>query len=552
MKRLCSSAFLRWRLCGAALLLLSGSASAESPRTDRLGDPLPEGAIARLGTMRLCHDAPIAAVAFAPDGKTLASGDEYGIIRIWEPASGRAVRCLRGEPNTICALAYSADGKQLACVAENGVYMWDAATGTAPARLGEGCRDKASPAFAPNGKALLTVMNDDLIRWDLSADGRLSEFQRTYHHQKDTQAAVWSPDGKRIVFASDKGVRVYDAATVKEIRKLSGLVASSLAYAPDGKRLAVGVADSCLVLDAVTGDEILSIRKAARFLAYSPDGRTVAGLPRFGRTPWLLDVPQRKVRWADSDEDAKELKALAFSPDGKMLATGGDDQRVRLWDIAAGKECDVLNGEASSQRLFAVSGNGKVLAALDDNRRIRIWDTDSGKQRRRWDITAPSFPGLSLSSDGALLAVRGTSGQSEETIQVFDAATGRRLWGDKASKFIGFAFDELRQIVEQFGALNAAGTPPGGESIARRGDGDACFLDAARGKNAENFTLAGRTAALEACAVGRLPASGDKVPSGHGGGHGMAPPEQQWLTTDDRAEGMLGEVTQRSIVTSSL
>ena len=100
------------------------------------------------------------------------------------------------------------------------------------------------------------------------------------------------------------------------------------------------------------------------------------------------------------------------------------------------------------------------------------------------------------------------------------------LAGHQLGEVVGLALDELGEVVEQLGAMNAAGAPPGGIGGARGGDGPLRFLGVASGKDADDLALAGGAAALEAFAVGRLPAAGDEVPSGEGGGHGAAPPER--------------------------
>lgn len=122
-------------LCGYLFVLLAWlhcSEASTAPRTDRLGDPLPPDALARLGTLRLRHDASVTALAFAPDGKTLASSDYFGIVRIWEMPGGRELHCLRIQANAIYALAYSIKGKYLACLADDGVFLWDTMRFAAP------------------------------------------------------------------------------------------------------------------------------------------------------------------------------------------------------------------------------------------------------------------------------------------------------------------------------------------------------------------------------------------------------------------------------------
>src|SRR5437762_2745228 len=100
-------------LCFALLLTATTSARGE-PRTDRHGDPLPEGAVSRLGSVRLRHESQVSCVAFSPDGKLLASGGFDNLIRFWDPATGKEVRRLEGDISDFAAIAFSPDGKTLA------------------------------------------------------------------------------------------------------------------------------------------------------------------------------------------------------------------------------------------------------------------------------------------------------------------------------------------------------------------------------------------------------------------------------------------------------
>src|SRR5437868_5821067 len=96
---------------------------------DRYGDPLPPGALARFGTTRLQHGKRVSALAYSPDGRTLASGADDGTVRLWESATGRERACCRGSEGTVHCLAFAPDGQALAAGDDTALRLWDAATG---------------------------------------------------------------------------------------------------------------------------------------------------------------------------------------------------------------------------------------------------------------------------------------------------------------------------------------------------------------------------------------------------------------------------------------
>jgi serine/threonine protein kinase/WD40 repeat protein len=289
------------------------------------------------------------AVAFGPNGKLVAAGGDVPVdgkfpITLWDTATGQEQFTLEGHKEPIHYLAFSPDGRYLA--SGGGTRMlWDLYTRkllhTFPAD------PKIQPAhayigpFSPDGKYLaLRHGKDSLILADVAsvAAGRFDPSQRTNVtiNKVEPSALAINPDSRAIALGLG-GADVYDVATQKTSHFWSGgNIVGALAFTPDKTRLAVGANRSVLV-------------------------------------HWLEPVGHKEpyVMWK-ANEDG--LVTLGFSPNGQMLATGGSDRMVRLWDPATGKELHKpLQGHTKAVRAIAFSAGGNTLFTAGEDDTVRIW-----------------------------------------------------------------------------------------------------------------------------------------------------------------------------------
>jgi len=426
------------------------AATKGKPGTDRYGDPLPDGALARLGTTRLRHGADVTFVAFGPDGRTLVTAAEDNTIRIWDLAGGREIRRFArprpaapekagkgrdgankdvdvnmvlemmagGNNGSSFNVALAPDKKTLAASGSgNVIQLWDVETGKALRQIKGPPGRLAGLLFSPDGRTLAgRTANGSLLLWAADTGKELHRIQPPPRKQGNAivlnfggnpgvaPGMAFSPDGKLIAAAVTvpdqdppvSAVKFWDIASGKEIRQIkapAGVRVSAVAFTPDGKLLAFSAGDAIHLYESGTGKELRRLK--------TPDGGV-----------------------------------LIFSPDGKTLAALARNQRLRLWETATGKELHQL-GDANPPRTtggfaflssftapetrgLGFSPDGRQIAAASGST-VRIWETATGKEVPLLDGHRKALSAIAVSGNGKVVVSWG----ADRVIRRWDAATGR-------------------------------------------------------------------------------------------------------------------------------
>jgi WD40 repeat protein len=451
---------------------------AKGGRVDSYGDPLPEGAVARLGSRRLRHDGPVESIAFAPDGKTFVAADasrfqeESGTVRLWDAATGRQIRVYAKGVLGFHEARFSSDGKAVAAVqGDDTIYLWEAASGRELHRF-PGIHDpRVGPtprriAFSPDGRTLAAAggLDRNIRLWDVatgnqvrswpargwvhsiafSPDGQTvatsGRFVRTWETNSGKEVNLYevgpagarsvrfSPDGRTLIAASfyDDSVRIFEVDTAKVVRrwKKSEAQPGPVALSPDGKLLAALSIRTVHLRDVATGNEIRSFSVGDRSLCFSPDGkRLVTG--SYSGEIMLFDV-------ATGDEirpvagHRNDVLTIAYSPDGRILASGsgGAAPTIQLWEMAAGKPLRDLPGSGAWVQSLVFSPDGKTLASGSQDNLVHLWDVASGRHLRECRGHRSWAFSVAFSPDGQTLA---SVGQYDGTLRLWEAGTGKEL-----------------------------------------------------------------------------------------------------------------------------
>ncbi len=442
----------RLKLSMAALLtgLCLGSATGKDTlRVDDYGDPLPQGAIRRLGTLRFRHGGGIHNLLLTSDGKTLVSNDYYGTrtVCVWDLATGKLRHRLPGtfEQRNI---ALSPDGKLVAIGQQTALILWNLDSGKEVRRLDQ--TGATGTAFSPDGKTLATVGNGPKIHlWDVASGKKISQ-SALQLDLNSTVLLAFTADGKTLIVGGqfNSKIGLWDVASGKMRKELEAKTGDifSFALSPDGATLASGSRqDGIPIWDVKTGKLIRKLQaeggKECTAVAFAPDGKILAAIQRDAKNQGFLslwDVSAGKERsrfkWNIG------LWGLAFSRDGKRLITGSRSA-IRLRDASTGKEVGPTAGSPVYTGHAAVSPDGRMLAYEQKNE-IRFWDMAAGREAgslnaRAYDILSLS---LAFAPDGRTVA----ASAGNHAVILWDVASGKLLrrlqWDKKESPYAYWAY----------------------------------------------------------------------------------------------------------------
>ncbi len=404
---------------------------AQAGAPGRLGgtpEQVPSALVAILGGVPFQHAKRPAGVSFSPDGKRLVTAD--GPLRIWDVASGRELFSLRNL-DTGSLVCWSPDGKYLASGQGAEGKIWDLEKRQALHSLPGHDRNIRSLNFSPQSDRLATADGAGMVRiWNVPTGERIAAYKLNPYEMTDV---VFDPTGTRLVTAPlGNPPRVWDAATGKELVKCQVPHPTdhhpSVSIRNDGKRVVTTCIDgrSAYVWNAETGRGELELKgsKGRLFRAtYSPDGKLIAtgGDIKDGVAVRLWNA-DTGVEIAPLRGPTKVIYQVVFSPDGKWLAATGDDDRPFVWDVATGLEQHP--GHHGPVLAVAVSPDGKTLASAgtEADTRIRLWDLATGGLLRILSARPRPQVTLAFSPDGKILA---SGSENNGAITFWDWQAGR-------------------------------------------------------------------------------------------------------------------------------
>jgi WD40 repeat protein len=524
----------RWAvLAGAALAGSAAAPAAPVPvRADRDGEPLPAGALARLGTLRWRHGTNVSHVAFLPDGKAVLTASQDGIVRLWDRQTGKEVRRF-GKPQPanpaggavvvpggrVVAVGWSGpafggsftvalapDGKTLAIAGADSVLrLYEVDTGKELRTVKGPPMGLGALVFAPDGKMLAgrsMQQQETVYLWETATGKEIRQIRSQsknpgggvvfFGNAFGASGLAFAPDGKTLavgetIFDGGKittSVKLWETATGGEIRRIpvAQPTATGLTYSPDGKMLAYANGTRVHLCAADGGKEVRQLAgldAAAMSLVFAPDGKTLAVKGSTGMQVLLYDPETGKLRRRLGEAAAANAmfflgmggpgRDLAFSPDGKQVAVGVGST-IRVWETGTGKEVGLDGGHRGSVTSVVIAPGGAVVASKGADNTIRLWEAASGKERSRFQVPEGTTC-VALAPDGRLAAL----GNADGSVRLHETATGK----------------ELHRLKGHANGIAAIAFAPDGKSVASRGAADSTIrlYETASGKELRQIPI---------------------------------------------------------------
>jgi WD40 repeat protein len=408
---------------------------------------------------RMHHWDTVADLAFFPDGRRVLTGSWDTTFGVWDLETQRQLRRIVGiVRERRCRVAVAPDGRRALFGSGLVAQLWDLETGEAVARLSGHGGAIVSLGFSADGRQAVTSAVDKTVRvWRLppgrtpGAEPPVPEVAEFLGPQPGlVEAVAVSPDGRRLLTGSwGKSMRLWDRDSCAMIRDFSehGGRVLSVAFSPDGRRALSGGEDSLVRLwDLESGERLRELRGHTEWifsLAFTPDGRlalSTSGGKGLDQSPWWQDGTDSTVRiWdvaAGKQVDRLEghkgmVRSVSVSPDGRQALSGGSDLTVILWDLKNRREVRRLRGHQNRVEVVAFLPDGRRAVSASLDRTIRLWDLRNGQELDQFRGHTTAVSGLAVAPDGRWLLSASNGGHE---LRLWDVQTRNLVhrfdWGN--------------------------------------------------------------------------------------------------------------------------
>ncbi|HEY9850958.1 MAG TPA: NB-ARC domain-containing protein [Leptolyngbyaceae cyanobacterium] len=383
------------------------------------------------------HQNWINTIAFSHNGLLLASGCADQTVKLWNVQTGDCWKTLRGYTGEVLSIALHPDSRRLVSSGiESAIELWD---------LHEGKVLKTLPThtwtvtteFSPNGQLLASGGSEKIINlWD-SNTGQL--WKSLKGHSGSVWCVSWHPNHQLLASSSvDQTIRIWNVQTGECLHVLQGHTnwVIAVAWSPDGRMLASASSDRTVRLwDVLAIDPSPTPPLQGEGLKDSPFPTREAGIDPSPTLPGeglrSSPFPSREGGWGVRFSEftntickilighEQRVVTVAWSPDNQLVASGGVDQAIRVWNVTTGNCLITLPGHNGQIHSVAFSPDGRFLASASGDRTIKLWNIATGKEERTFHGHTNQVRMVLFTLDGKYLI----SGSSDETIKLWDVQT---------------------------------------------------------------------------------------------------------------------------------
>jgi len=409
-------------------------------------------AIGRYSNMKLLLVADGEEVYFNPKNVQMLSSDNS----YWKPHKDWQSQAIVIPCGRVNSVAFSPDGQLLATAGEGVIRLWQITESSRNRTL---CRQSIFPKIQNLLSTFFNHFIDKLLSHKSLRSffrGRIivKEIRQLTGHSGNIRSVAFNEDGRILASGGeDKTVKLWEVATGKEIRtftddpdRVDRIESVGFGFGYNGEILVSSSSNTIKLRQAETGREIHTLGGNINWndnfpIVLSPDGQILAS----GGFRWIQLWEARTGKAIKTLRDHDYLvRSIAFSPDGLLLAIGGQDNIIKLWHIGTLKEIRILYGHSHTVHSVSFSPDGKLLVSISSDGTIRLWQVETGREISTFNYPSDWVKSVAFSSDRQLLAI----GSKGTTIKVWQVETGAEIDTFTApSQFNSFAFSPDRQLL---------------------------------------------------------------------------------------------------------
>ena len=401
----------------------------------------------------------INALDYSPAGDILVSGSANGTIRLWNIESGKKIRTIKtgSSPSSV---VYNPDGKSIASIINwYTIQLWDIESGEIIKIITEASDTVESIVYSPSGDVLAAGYSNGTIK--LRDTDTLEIIATLSVSSGLVNALAYTPDGNTLATGSSNNtISLWDIQTLKNIVTFKGHSESvnSVAFSSDAKVIASGSDDKTIRLWSSKSFELLETLTGhsdkVNEIVYSADSKTIASVST-DQTIKIWNPSSYKTHYSnttnlgknrdftknDSNKNSKSIPTLSeqsvntfightnavnhltYSPDGMVIASASEDNKIRIWDAKSGKTIKILSGHTSAVNSISFSPSGKIIASGSSDSTVRLWNSESGALIRTINTQATIISSLAFSPDGMSIAVA----TYDNSIQIWNVQSGESI-----------------------------------------------------------------------------------------------------------------------------
>lgn len=371
------------------------------------------------------HSDFAGALCFSPDSRYLVSGGGDGFVCLWDVETGRRLHKFPAHENAIYDVAYAPGGDWIVGVSYNRLSFWDPISGQALFNQRFPGGYIHAMALSHDGRTLAVNNQSDILLYDVPttlATGTCRLLRAFEGGPRPVRRLVFSHDDRSLASSGDR-VSVWEVKTGRQLHVFATHTQTwGIVFHPGTNNLAAGSRDTIHMWDPQTGRLLRSFAAHEQIigsLAYSPDGRVLAS-----------SSDDSRIRFWDLDGQnlytiqgyLNMIHTLDLSPDGNYLACGSEDKKVRLWDHHTGELIKVWDDHQSLVWRVAFSPDGRSLATCSHDKVVRVWAIPSGEERYQLPSNGGRTYALTYNPDGCRL----TTGDQDGNLTFWDAESGHR------------------------------------------------------------------------------------------------------------------------------